>query len=466
VSERLGYHGAVRRALLLLGLALLSTSCLGRCKGNRGDSPFKRARVFPTRPAHVIDIAPGDDAPPAKPRTPADSLAAAPKGEKDRGYAPALGQADAMPLFQRATSANRDGATGPGLLVCEVGTDKAVDNGLKGLFGSQAADLDFEIQVKGQSLKQSGPEDRQTAYVTLPLLSLDPGDVLSIHMWDRDNGGRDDVGPVSSKYGGKLPFSGSGDGNQNHLVCGHIPQGEVDSLLASVLAAADKKLGETADKLKATAGQADFGLATVTATCDASLGTIAAHVGWGDPRLDRRTEWCARITKRMEELVQSFVDEKRRSALAETDVVTDGITFHLGPARRECKPGGVKAAVKKFGVHLFGDEEARLTCMIHVPIVDKGPGALSVSGFHATTRPALSLAAVSATGRTPRTRLFGVDGGTLDGNTSTLGPGAAGTLMIGVNGDDVVLLEVNDAGPTVYLSVPTTLAPAAGDAGR
>ncbi len=460
------YDARVRRALVSLALALLCTSCLGRCKGKRDDSPFKSARIVPTRPAHVIDIAPGDDTPPASARTPAESLASAPKGEKDRGYAPALPQGDAHPLFQRATSTNRDGPTGPGLLVCEVGTDKAMDQGLKGLFGNQAADLDFEIRVRGQSLQQSGPEDRQSAYVTLPLLSLDPGDVLSIQMWDRDNGGRDAVGPVSSKYGGKLPFSGAGDGNQNHLVCGHIPQGEVDSILRAVLADADQKLGQTADKLKAAPGHQDFGLAEVVGTCDGRLRAIAAHVGWGDPRLERRAEWCARITKRMEELVQSLVDEKRRTALAETDVVVEGLTLHLGPARRECKPGAVRAAVKKFGVHMFGDEEARLTCMVHVPVVDKGPGPLSVSGFHASMRPPLSLVPVSPAGRTGRARLLGVDGGSIDGNTSALEQGASGTLAIGVGPDDIALLEVNHAGSPVYLSVTNGPGPASGDGGR
>jgi hypothetical protein len=89
-----------------------------------------------------------------------------------------------------------------GLLICYAEVTREVQ--WDGLFGP---DLLFEFRVGKQTpISLWGPEDHWRMYVSVPRLTLNKGDVIGVHAWDRDVRSNTEIGFVVVTFDGKFPL--------------------------------------------------------------------------------------------------------------------------------------------------------------------------------------------------------------------------------------------------------------------
>jgi len=417
------------------------------------------------KPATRVSIAQGKDEFPRKPRTPEETLSSVPDFQRPNGYAsPVSNQADLANLVHRATTVRREGPTGLGLLVCRAGTQKDVEGTLKTLALVGAADLDFEIHFKDLVVKQSGPDEAQSAAFTLPLVSLTGGETVSVKLWDRDGASRKPVGDVRAIFGGTLPFFGEKD--RNHLVCGHVAQSEVDVFAAAAVQRADAALDALADDLSVDEWGEDLGLGPLNRTCRKSTSEIAALIGWGDSVVDRRVDWCTRMESTLAGPIAAFVRvaETQAAAISTASTEIDGRPVSVGRAVRHCSPGAAANVRRKFGLDSFVTVRS-WPCIVRVPVTNNGPSPLRANSLASDVAPIATLTTLSAAGRTKDSGLLGIEGAAIEGHDQMLAPGASGTLVFGADAGTETLVEIRGAPsveprkPHVYLPLATDDAP-------
>jgi hypothetical protein len=439
------------RVLLALSLGAIAPAACRRSGGanvNRA-ADAGAADAAPAPPAKLpIRIAEGKDEAPAAIPTAESTLASVPEHQRENGYAPAVETAyDRIHLLDRAMKRAHKGPTGPGMLVCEARTTKSVDQGIIHAIGfAEAADLDLEITWKGLTIKQRGPEDRQSATFTLPLLSLVEGDAVTVHLWDRDVRTRDDVGVVTATFAGELPFTKKA--GQNTLACGHVPQAEIEKLAEEAIDRADKLLDETSVALDVDEHGDDLGQAWVKLRCIRATSGIAAYVGWSDPRVQRRTEWCQRMGRRIGEDAAAFVREAASKAKATSKVVLDlrGPALEIERPIRDCSPKIEASYRKRFGLEAL-PEKAASPCVVKLSVVNTGTSPFTTSSLAGDAgTPSLLFSSITPTGKTVKNGLLGIEGKLAAGPHQSFGPGERGTLVFASTSTDDVLTAI-EVGP-------------------
>lgn len=318
--------------------------------------------VEPTR----VPLPPGNDAAPDPPRTPRQSADAAPPdelGRPRRGYAPSLPHAEAAAAF----AYGREGPTPDGgLLACKLVTTHQPDKGLKGLFGAALPDLDLESTVHGFPVFAHGPEDTTSAYLTAPLVTLASGAAVSFHVYDRDGIGRDDLGVVSAKNEGRVPFEGAGDGHT--VTCTVLPRDVAEARARERVAKADHDLGALAGSLRAATSEVRMGRRALEVGCDGAASGIAAWVGWGDPRVERRQRWCDGMRARHRELVKAELEGELSRAGRTAQLRSHGAAFDLRAGTLACDPAGVERETARIptGARRAGTLRTTPGCLIEV----------------------------------------------------------------------------------------------------
>lgn len=280
----------------------------------------------------------GSDAAPAKPLDPAESAKAAPSWNRGAGYAPVLYQAEAAEVFA-STPPGPVTAT-PGLLVCKLETSRRPDGGFKALFGTSLPDLDLEAMIAGYRVAAHGPEDRAFAYLTAPLVKLDTATTITVHVFDRDELGRDDLDSVGATPRDTLPFEGVAEGHT--LTCSHLTGAAFESRLAARIAKTDRELGVTAADIHASVGEPRLGRQVVESTCRRGEETLAAWMGWADARVARRRAWCEAMRARHREVAREVVDRERARAPRSATVATSHDRFEARAERITCDAAAVR----------------------------------------------------------------------------------------------------------------------------
>lgn len=268
---------------------------------------------------------------------------------------------------------------------------------------------------------------------TLPLVSLVGGEAVAVHLRDRDGRQRlEEVGTVRARFAGKLPFTGVE--GPNELSCSHLPQAQVEEIVRETLQSADQALSTLAGDVKVHPLGDDLGLVTIRFDCQRNTSNLAALVGWGDPRVQRRVEWCQRMERRQTEetAVYARAAEARAAAVTELRLQTRTTLLTLGRPRRDCTPGIVSKARKRFDISPFADL-SRYPCLLRFPVRNSGPEFFPYSSAAIEVNPTLALPVISSEGRTERTGLLGMEGGVFTSRLKGLGPGAEGTLLFPVS---------------------------------
>lgn len=318
-----------------------------------------------------VPIPSGADTAPEPPRTPRQSADAVPaeNGQRGRGYAPPLPHAEAAAAF----AFGREGPTPEGgLLACKLVTTHQPDQGLKGLFGAALPDLDLESEVHGFPVVAHGPEDATSAYLTAPLVTLARGTALSFHVYDRDGIGRDDLGSVSAKNEGRIPFEGAGDGHT--VTCTVLPRDVTEARARERIARADRDLGALAGNLRASTAEVRMGRRALEVACDGATAGVAAWIGWGDPRVERRQRWCDAMRARHRELVKRELDGELARAGKTARVTSHGAAFELRATDLACDAesvGRVTARVPA-GARRAGSLRTTPGCLIELAATEAG----------------------------------------------------------------------------------------------
>lgn len=418
----------------LLLFALLLSACRDSFDGKvarRTDASTRAdlntpAPPPPPEPPNPLAIGPGSDEAPAKPLTPEQSLPFVPEHARDRGYAAEVGSIHSETLEALAKKYDRNGPTELGLLVCRARTTKRVD---ADKWFWDAPDLDLEIRAFGLNVNHSGPEDRRNVIFTLPMVSLRGGEVISVHMRDRDAPGHfDEVGTVKAKFDGKLPLAVTE--GPNTLACSHLPQPQVEVLVKEAIENADKALSKLVEELKVDPLYDDLGVAEVVRVCEQQSSNIAALVTWGDPRVQRRIEWCQRIERKLSEDAAVYA----RAAIARVAEVTavklpaQKTRLEIGRPQLDCQARALDKALKRFEIQR--DKSLKpYRCVMRVPARNIGTEPFLYSTVSALINPVMHLTVISDAGRTESTGLIGVEDGIYTQFHKGLLPGTQGTLI-------------------------------------
>ena len=283
----------VAAAVAVLCLA----GCCSPCKKRSSSSAGAGASASPpAASSKAIPIAPGDDIPPARWSTPAESDAALPSWASGFGYAPQLEATIAREWFNRAGAA---GATpDEAMALCRVAYDETPDQGLKGLFNASAPDLTVRVRLDSKtSLSASGPEDTHEIMVSAPLLSAGVTR-LELDLVDRDGIGSDSLATLNVA----IPSSAETTRDMAHAECRLIPRATVESGFDRAAYLTDNEIGKVADRLEADLELEDLGRRSILSKVMTAMAPMAALVGWADPRVKRRVEWTDRIVTRHQQL--------------------------------------------------------------------------------------------------------------------------------------------------------------------
>lgn len=287
----------------------------------------------------------GDDAAPAKPLEPAESAKAAPAGVRGAGYAPVLYQTEAAQVF--AATPPGPVTDAPGLLVCKLETSRRPDGGFKALFGTSLPDLDLEAVIAGYRVDAHGPEDRTVAYLTAPLVKLDRKAPITIHVFDRDELGRDDLDSVPATPRDTVPFEGVAEGHT--LTCTHLSGAAFASRVTARIAKTDRELGGVAANISASISEPRLGRQMVESACEEGERSLAAWMGWADARVARRRAWCDAMRARHREVAREVVDRERARASAAATVATSHDRYEARAEKISCDPA--KVARELGGIH-------------------------------------------------------------------------------------------------------------------
>lgn len=254
----------------LLMLLSLSSCC---CLPTASDAPT----------APVPANAPVDESPPEPPPLPAAPAALGDPGTSaslrpiwasTQDYAPQA-PAEVSGLVQPV-----EGPVHEGLLACSVHSDLH-ENHLRAR--NNKPDLDVVLTWGSHSVKVRGSDNSETAFVTAPLVSLDPGDAITGQVWDRGLLLRKKLGTLTIAYD-HLPDTAVLE--DLDLACGWVPREALEPLVARHLEHAGRQLVSWTPR-------ADLDAETLGAEAQGSaarraIENAASLVGWSDPRVEAR----------------------------------------------------------------------------------------------------------------------------------------------------------------------------------
>lgn len=151
-----------------------------------------------------------------------------------------------------------------------------------------------------------GPEDSNTMLLLAPIVTLSPGDPVSVQLVDRGVFGTDATFPtLRGRWEGRLPLVLSAP--RARAECRRVPRAFVDGELALALGAVD----ETLLRLDTTT-TGGFDTHLPSTELAARIRYAAALVGWSDPRVRRRLERAALLARRVLDEIRADVERIAR----------------------------------------------------------------------------------------------------------------------------------------------------------
>lgn len=397
------------------------------------------APAAPQKPPKVA-IGPGDDRPPERWTTPAESLKAAPPWalEDPRGYNPKAERQNYAPQFPDAlfTAAPKAGVVEPDeqvLLACVVSYAGSCDGGFKRFFGADFPELDVEMVIgRAGKLVGHGGEDQRAIEVSIPLVSLAPADRLLFHVFDRDDGGsRDNLGVVT------LTPRSLARKQDPAIECRVLGREAVEAKLASEIAEVDKKLDQLADVAPAPYEET-LGMEVLQSSLRGPLTRLAGLVGWADPRVARRLTWASRIEARMGEARARFVNE-------EADRLSRSARFTYFSHATEVEAAGItcgKDAVKPYAKEIAIAQRHRsdrgpLGCILRIRAANVGEEVLTLDRDYPFSWKAF---VARSDGQGQKAHVLTIEGPELKRSDDAwdpliLPPGATGTVVLGLSAD-------------------------------
>lgn len=281
-------------------LAALGALTLG-LTGCRGCWPHGRTSArFDGGPGDPVAVEPGALSPDlrfdtvpevaAPPTTPQASEGKRPSfASKSEGYGPSLTDAHAEQLYTELIGAPRRVAEGAvGVLACHFETTARVKQGLSGLIGAYTAPtVTLDVDFNSAHVVRAGESGTPHIGFTVPLVTLSPTSVF-----------------VVSALGTKVPVALSprglfeGKRDEHSVSCAFMPHAEAEQRLMTELPSVTRALrGDALDAHLIDTKARGFGQAALVRELDRQTTSLAALVGWADPRVVRRTEWAERILR-------------------------------------------------------------------------------------------------------------------------------------------------------------------------
>lgn len=422
-----------RRRASLVALALGLAGCRG-CS-LRGDAPSRfdggsgdPVAVDPgaLSPELRFDPALDVDAPPSTPKASDQKRPSfAPASD---GYGPSLVEARAERLYEELIGAPRPVTEGSvGMLVCHFETTARVRQGLSGLIGAYTTPtVILQIDVGEGHVTRGGESDTAHVGFTVPLVTLGPKTVF-----------------VVSVLGAKVPVALSprglfeGKREEHSISCALLPHAEAVQRLKAELPAVTRALrGDALDAHLIDAKARGFGQAKLTRDLTAQTSSLAALVGWADPRVARRTEWGERMLRHQR--AQVLVElEKWPASPATPPRTLDGVgvvapaVAHPPCSRKELDAASAMVA------DIFRPQEP---CAFRVSITPAPGTKLEADVFFKKTAPELVADVVLDDGEVLESTWTLPEGAAFrrpleSGNERTLAAGAQGYLHFGVAAD-------------------------------
>ncbi|HQY61061.1 MAG: hypothetical protein IPF92_13880 [Myxococcales bacterium] len=417
----------------LVALVALVALALG-LPGCRGCSPLGRRNVrFDGGAGDPVAVDPGALSPELRFEATPDTATppTTPKASEQRrpsfapaseGYGPSLTEARAERLYEELLGAPRPlGEGAVGMLVCHFETAARVRQGLSGLIGAYTTPtVTLDVDLGDAHLARAGASGTAHVGFTVPLVTLGPKSVF-----------------VVSALGAKVPVALSPRGlfegrrEEHKVACALLPHAEVEARLGAELPAATRALRNAAlDAHLVDANVRGFGQAKLTGELTRQTSSLAALVGWADPRVARRTEWGERILRHHRAQV---LTELAKWPAASTTLEGVGT---LAPAANHppCSKKELDAA-SAMVAEIFRPRDA---CAFRVSITAAPDTTLVADVFFKNTKPEVVADVVLDDGEVLESAWTLPEGAAFrqspEGhNARTLAPGAAGYLHFGVD---------------------------------
>ncbi len=422
--------GVSRGLAALLALALGLAGCRG-CGLRRGASPR-----FDGGPGDPVAVEPGALSPELRfdPAGDVDAPPTTPKASEQKrpsfapasdGYGPSLVEARAERLYEELIGAPRpvtDGAVG--MLVCHFETTARVRQGLSGLIGAYTTPtVVLQIDLGEGHVTRGGDASARVGF-TVPLVTLGPKTVF-----------------VVSVLGAKVPVGLSprglfeGKREEHSISCALLPHAEAVQRLKAELPAVTRALrGDALDAHLVDAKARGFGQAKLARDLAAQTSSLAALVGWADPRVARRAEWGERILRHQRAQV---LVELAKGSWGRGPGALEGVGA-LAPAAAHppCSKKELDAA-SAMVVDIFRPHEP---CAFRVALTPAADTKLVADVFFKKTQPELVADVVLDDGEVLESAWTLPEGAAFHpspegGNERTLAAGAQGFLHFGVAED-------------------------------
>jgi hypothetical protein len=276
-----------------------AVGCCPPCKKDtKGDEDASAASVEPIASASEVSLGPGDDTPPERWSSPAESKAAAPSWSKVLWYAPQVPVKLAEEWFE-AGSQTPFPESEESMAVCRVHYAGDPDQGLNAAFRSNAPDLSVRVKLPGDlSLHAAGPEDNHSMLVTVPLLARGALATIELSLIDRDPLGWDDLDTLKVP----MPPRGEAREGQSSATCLLVPREVVEGEVRRMCSNADVKLESQGKALSANLSHQMLGSLGLGSDLEKAIEPLASLVGWADPRVRRRVAWATRILAKQRQL--------------------------------------------------------------------------------------------------------------------------------------------------------------------
>jgi hypothetical protein len=399
-------------------------AALGRDKDagpNERDGVERDGVRFPVRKSkNVIAMPEGSDARPEHLGTVEASAKARPPWP---GYAGATGRPQrSAPYAPQPTASEGELllaalAKGPelhteaegALVVCRVRYSGNPDQGFKALAGATAPDLDVELSLTPglPQLTLHGPEDRHEMFLALPLMTLKKTGHLRLHVYDRDELGRDDLGEVGMDAAAWPTRATRGDLTAD---CAAADREQVEVALTKALTEADKALSALGNDPQIMPADPTFGVGGTEGALARAVEPAARLVGWADPRVQRRLTWAERVRGALLEQARAQIEADWAKASHEADVFTGSTKLRTEVLAFSCAVAPKLGSAVQF--QLSPEERQQQLCEISVSVRNVGPESVHAKAFFGDFfpmgwKPVLAL----ADGTTTPARLVGIKKG-------------------------------------------------------
>lgn len=295
------------------------------------------------------------------------------------------------------------------LVVCRVRYSGNPDQGFKALAGATAPDLDVELSLTPglPQLTLHGPEDRHEMFLALPLMTLKNSGHLRLHVYDRDELGRDDLGEVSMDATAWPTRAMRGDLTAD---CAAADRERVEMALTKALADADQALAGLGKDPQIMPSDPTFGVSGIEGALARAIEPAARLVGWADPRVQRRLTWADRVRASLLEQARAQIEADWAKAKTEGDVYTGSTKLRAEVLGFSCAAAPKLGSAVQF--QLSPEERQQQLCELTVSVRNVGPESVHAKAFFGDFfpmgwKPVLAL----ADGTTVPARLVGIKKG-------------------------------------------------------